>query len=670
MELTGYLQVYEWGKIGYGSIAAILYADDIDPSTPYAELWLGTHPNGNATIKEYQMSLQEYLEEHPEYLGTALEYWNKFGTLPFLLKVLSVRKALSIQVHPDILTAQVLHEDYPLLYKDPNHKPEMAIALTKFHALCGFRSAEEIKECFVNVTELQLIITPSLLLTYQETLDETLLKKILFSMLTKDDELVELAITKFLRRFDEEDEPTKEKFKYQLVKKLHDQFPADSGAFMVFFLNEVTLEPGEAMYIPPGLPHAYLSGDCVECMATSDNVVRAGLTPKYKDIETLLEILDYQSFTPEGLKMKSKAISEYTTHYHPPITDFGVSRVCIPEGTNWVSPYHDSCQVFFVLEGEGTIMGEKLEKPIDPDSEPEPEPKASCDLSFKHEVTTKMLFKKKNKNNEKEEIQHSEDENKMESENVEGENKKESEDAGDGKSKNAEETACASDDTKGDKVEDNKPEGAELVSTTSNNEGRIVGKKRPRESSSGNEELATSNSEADAKYEEDKNNKGSTGETLTGNNGESKDVKREPVTSSVADGKDKSKPAFEWGMKPDIKPIPRRFKDKKQAEREAEERRKYKTFLAKSRPKRRPGKGFYDGILDCPPKPLNDSNSEETAEEDLMIHEVNLKLGSAMFIPAYTEYIITPTVGPLILYFAYVNSEYPTHDMSCKPFDL
>ena len=62
-----------------------------------------------------------------------------------------------------------------------------------------------------------------------------------------------------------------------------------------YVLNLVTLEPGTALFIGPNIPHAYLKNELVECMAPSDNVVRAGLTPKFVDVSTLLEMINYQS---------------------------------------------------------------------------------------------------------------------------------------------------------------------------------------------------------------------------------------------------------------------------------------------------------------------------------------------------------------------------------------
>lgn len=82
--------------------------------------------------------------------------------------------------------------------------------------------------------------------------------------------------------------------KEQLVLRLEMQYPSDVGVIAAFFLNLVKLNPGEALFLGANEPHAYLSGECVECMATSDNVVRAGLTPKHRDVQTLCSMLTYK----------------------------------------------------------------------------------------------------------------------------------------------------------------------------------------------------------------------------------------------------------------------------------------------------------------------------------------------------------------------------------------
>ena len=162
MELKCEVQQYAWGKIGQESQVALLAKNrpdfEVQANTPYAELWMGTHPNGPSRIMKSNQPLDEYIKEHPDVLGVTCR--ERFGNnLPFLFKILSVNKALSIQAHPNKELAAKLHNDRPNVYKDPNHKPEMAIALTEFQGLCGFRPLREIKNNCENNSQLRKIIT-------------------------------------------------------------------------------------------------------------------------------------------------------------------------------------------------------------------------------------------------------------------------------------------------------------------------------------------------------------------------------------------------------------------------------------------------------------------------------------------------------------------------------
>ncbi|KAG8331932.1 hypothetical protein J6590_031176 [Homalodisca vitripennis] len=104
MELRCSLQMYEWGKVGENSEAALLARANnpslqIQDLTPYAELWMGTHPNGPSRLASTGENLHEWIQQNPQVLGEPVR--QRFGVqLPFLFKVLSVNKALSIQVHP------------------------------------------------------------------------------------------------------------------------------------------------------------------------------------------------------------------------------------------------------------------------------------------------------------------------------------------------------------------------------------------------------------------------------------------------------------------------------------------------------------------------------------------------------------------------------------------
>ncbi|XP_072290928.1 mannose-6-phosphate isomerase isoform X2 [Eucyclogobius newberryi] len=295
-------QLYSWGKLGLNSEVAQLLLhsatqSNIDPDTPYAELWMGAHPKADSGIlldRIPDQTLGSWIQKNPQSLGSKVrERFN--GKLPFLFKVLSVRTALSIQAHPDLDLAVRLHAQFPEHYPDDNHKPEMAIALTPFTGLCGFRPVSEILD----------------FLSGKVPLDSLLLK-------------------------------------------LHSQFPGDIGCFCIYFLNLVELQPGDAMFLRANEIHAYLYGDCIECMACSDNTVRAGLTPKFLDVETLCEMLDY-SPSPAQSKLfpcRRDDQDDHVTLYDPPIDDFSVIRIQVPlEVKCYTVSALDSGSILLVVSG-------------------------------------------------------------------------------------------------------------------------------------------------------------------------------------------------------------------------------------------------------------------------------------------------------------------------------
>lgn len=162
MELRCMVQNYDWGKKGMHSSVAKLFKSsncdvEINENKSYAELWMGTHVNGPSFIKTCNSHLGDHISKNKTILGN--EVIELFGeTLPFLFKVLSVGKALSIQAHPDKKLAENLHRIHPQIYKDSNHKPELAIALTEFQALCGFRPVAEIQYFLKIIPELCFVI--------------------------------------------------------------------------------------------------------------------------------------------------------------------------------------------------------------------------------------------------------------------------------------------------------------------------------------------------------------------------------------------------------------------------------------------------------------------------------------------------------------------------------
>ncbi|OMO80222.1 Mannose-6-phosphate isomerase, type I [Corchorus capsularis] len=366
--LRAWVQNYDWGKYGAEAQVARLLAlncgVEIEPERPYAEFWMGTHGSGPSFLadeggEDVNVGLKEWIGKNPNVLGhKVLENWG--SDLPFLFKVLSVAKALSIQAHPDKELAKELHKLQPNLYKDGNHKPEMALAITEFRALCGFITLEELKGVLEDVPEIvELVGTASanqvLNIDEQDGAEKVkfALRSVFTQLMSASKEMTMKAISKLKSRLHKVSQLRCLTEKEQLVLQLERQYPGDIGVISAFFFNYVKLNPGEALYLGANEPHAYLSGECIECMATSDNVVRAGLTPKHRDIQTLCSMLTYKQGYPEILK--GFPLSPYITRYLPPFDEFEVDLCILPKGSSTVFPAIPGPSIFLAFVGEGTL---------------------------------------------------------------------------------------------------------------------------------------------------------------------------------------------------------------------------------------------------------------------------------------------------------------------------
>jgi len=326
----------------------------VSQDSAYAELWMGTHPNGPSKLTETGELLSEYIAKHPEALGAKIR--EKFGDqLPYLFKVLSVNKALSIQAHPNKTHAEQLHAERPNIYKDPNHKPEIAVALTDFEGLCGFRPLAEIQNFLATVPELKTAIgdKSEALISAKETSYKDALKDCFESLMVCDQEVLKKELLTLSSRLSSANDETS-----SLFNKLYSQYPGDVGCFVIYFLNHLRLSPGQSMFLGPNVPHAYLSGDCIECMANSDNVVRAGLTPKLIDVPTLVSMLDYTCGEAESRKFSPSTESTDTCQeFDPPVPDFSVARYEVPgDANNYSLNKRDSASIILVTEGSGKYL--------------------------------------------------------------------------------------------------------------------------------------------------------------------------------------------------------------------------------------------------------------------------------------------------------------------------
>ncbi len=352
--LKNRIQNYAWGTRGENAFIARLLGIEPGDDVPYAELWMGAHPKAPSEVilDDSVISLRDFISLYPrEILGERiLERFT--GELPFLFKVLSAAEPLSIQAHPNREQAQYLHEKDPEHYPDSNHKPELAIALGPFTALVGFRPFDEILELLKRYPEIVSFVCGS-----AGSAPEDIGKlpevqsgiKGLFSALIKrslsDPDYFQEQVEKLKKRLLDIPDPSEEE---SLFLELSEKYN-DVGLFAFFFLNMVHLEKGEGIFIDAGVPHAYVRGNIIECMANSDNVVRVGLTPKYKDAETLLKILTYEAGNLPLLKGKTEGA---VTVYDVPAEEFRVTRYTFGKDKNVSISGSTSVEICLVMDGE------------------------------------------------------------------------------------------------------------------------------------------------------------------------------------------------------------------------------------------------------------------------------------------------------------------------------
>ncbi|MCL2381597.1 MAG: mannose-6-phosphate isomerase, class I [Treponema sp.] len=369
-KLQNTVKHYEWGSPEW--IPALLGQKNVS-RLPYAELWMGAHPAGpsRATLggKE-SVPLPELIAGDPEaFLGT--EAAKNSGRLSFLQKVLAAAKPLSIQAHPNRTQAREgfdreNREGIPLdapdrNYRDSNHKPEILCALTPFVALCGFREAQNINYLLSILSEDTgradnadaLRAGFKSLVSALEWEGEHPLKAFLAALFSLDEE-ARAALGPFIQSRQprlEKDFP-EYRDEWALCSYLAGLYPRDPGIIAPLYLNVVKLAPGQAIYLPPGVLHAYIHGMGVELMADSDNVLRGGLTSKYVDSHELLRILEFSPYTPDILAIPEPE-PEWFTYPAPAEGEFALS---VMRGRDSSLPYCQSgASIVLVTEGEAVL---------------------------------------------------------------------------------------------------------------------------------------------------------------------------------------------------------------------------------------------------------------------------------------------------------------------------
>lgn len=361
-KLKNQIQNYAWGS---KTSISELFGIENPTNEPQAEIWMGAHSGGCSRNVENDDLLSDIIELNKgDVLGSYTE--NCFGELPYLFKVLAAHTPLSIQVHPNKWKSQLgfvreneqgIELSDPIRnYKDPNHKPELVYALTPYKAMNGFRPIEQIICLFDEIAIDELKEEVSLL---RQEPNSTGLERFFNSVMMLSDKRKSKMLTQLEEAYHK---PVagivREAVEYSQAFKVY--YKGDIGLLSPFIFNIVELAPGEAMFLFAETPHAYIQGTALEVMASSDNVLRAGLTQKHIDIPELIDNVMFKSMASENLKMQP-IIKEGRYEYPIPVDDFGFDILYAEEYIK--EQYIRSAEILFCIDD--SVVVSSLDKAIE-----------------------------------------------------------------------------------------------------------------------------------------------------------------------------------------------------------------------------------------------------------------------------------------------------------------
>lgn len=360
-KLENTIQNYAWGsKTALQSLFGIENA----AQQPQAEIWMGAHPNGCSRVQceDGACSLSELIEsDKPGILSPRKA--ELFNELPYLFKVLAAGNALSIQVHPNKVEAELgfareetsgIERGHPQRnYHDANHKPELVYALTPYHAMNGFRNFSEIIAFFEHLIARQHVPKVASLLE-QFCIDQTSagLEAFFVGILSLEGEEKQKALSALLIHAHQQTLNQESSAEFALILELAQNYPDDIGLFAPLMLNVLILQPGEAMYLEARTPHAYLKGVGLEVMANSDNVLRAGLTAKHIDVAELARCTLFVEKPQDELLLKP-VVDGNKQSYLVPVPDFAFD--CFLKAENELI-HVESAEIIFAIDSETMVM--------------------------------------------------------------------------------------------------------------------------------------------------------------------------------------------------------------------------------------------------------------------------------------------------------------------------
>lgn len=351
-KIKGVVQHYSWG--GYEYIPQLLGIDNKEQK-PFAEYWLGAHPNHPSIAENDHQKLSELIQQNSSaVLGK--EVAKKFSSLPFLFKILDVRQMLSIQVHPSKASAVVEYANENTKgisltaphrnYKDENHKPELMVALSDFWLLHGFKREDELRRKLQAIPEFQFLL---------EVFDNGGYKGLYEAVMTLEQQKVNAILKPIVEKIvplynnNELRKDSEDFWAARAALSFCKNENYDRGIFSIYFFNLVHLKKGEGIFQPQGLPHAYLEGQNVEVMANSDNVLRAGLTDKHIDVAELMKHVAFEATIPNVLHPASGSHNIFLS----PAEEFELHQYQIENGKEGIKT--NSAEIWFLLSGSAMV---------------------------------------------------------------------------------------------------------------------------------------------------------------------------------------------------------------------------------------------------------------------------------------------------------------------------
>ncbi|CAH1404382.1 unnamed protein product [Nezara viridula] len=355
MELSGALSTHPWGKRGSKSMAGYYYwhrrkRNLLDENAHYSTLIFSGNASARPTvIVETKENLDSFIEKNANVIGKNGElYANR---LPFQVKIICLESGMSLGCHPPKKQAERLHRMYPGRYSSEEHKPKLLIALHYLQVMAGFRQRSEIVSFISGIPELAIVIPYATIEDYLCSGNTLHLKRMFYFLMSASHQEIKTSLDIFFARMNDADSTAKALVNYNVLKTLFEQFSYDCGVYAPLFLNHIFLNPGQAMFIPSGIVHTCLHGDCFEVTTSSRNIIRCGLTDKYKDIDEFLYIADFNASSVEKLILEPNHLDEFEMSYVPPAKEMQVSRICVPVDMTYTIKEKEWCSIAMVTRG-------------------------------------------------------------------------------------------------------------------------------------------------------------------------------------------------------------------------------------------------------------------------------------------------------------------------------